>query len=167
MWTCFDMARRYVLSKKERKKLVEKLTSIYGDTGIDKDDVVEIYEEKGKPKVILVNGEPAFIEDGGRVFPHLKYLLKHPLPNIPVIVVDMGAVKPLLRGADLMAPGIRDIKGSFHKGDVVVVVEEKYHKPFVVGLALIDSEEIVSGKVKRGKVVKNIHRIGDSLWDLI
>lgn len=83
-----------------------------------------------------------------------------------IVVVDMGAVKPLLRGADVMIPGIVEVKGFFNKGDPVVVVDEKYNKPLIVGKALIQSQDIVSKKLSKGKAIENIHRIGDKLWNL-
>ncbi|ABN70041.1 RNA-binding protein, containing PUA domain [Staphylothermus marinus F1] len=161
------MPRRYVLSKRERKRLLEELEQRYGSIGVGKNDVVEIFEEKNKFKILVINGVPAFIFYEDKWIPHLKYLLRNPNLKIPIIIVDMGAVKPLLRGADLMAPGIREIIGVFGKGDVVVVAEEKYRKPFVIGIALVDSDDIVSGKIKRGRVVENIHRIGDIFWNIL
>lgn len=161
------MARRYVLSKRERRKVLEELSRRYGDLGISKNNIIEIYEEKNEFKILIIDDVSAFIYYGNKWIPHLKYLLRRSDLNIPKIMVDMGAVKPLLRGADLMAPGIRGINGDFRKGDVVAVIEEKYHKPFVVGIALVDSDDIVSGKIKRGKVVENIHRIGDKFWNIL
>ena len=160
------MVRRYVLSKKERKKIVQELMKMYPGFSIDKSVVVEIYEDKQLGKILIFDGTPAFFLYGSKWFPHLRYLLKNMIPNVPSIVVDMGAVKPLLRGADLMAPGIREVRGEFKKGDPVVVVDEKYNKPFVVGVALVDSQDIVSGVIKKGKVVENIHRVGDKLWSI-
>ncbi|ADI32611.1 DUF1947 domain-containing protein [Staphylothermus hellenicus] len=161
------MARRYVLSKRERRRLLEELEQRYGSIGVGKNDVVEIFEERNKFKILIINNVPAFIFYEDKWIPHLKYLLRNPNIKAPIVVVDMGAVKPLLRGADLMAPGIREIIGVFGRGDVIVVVEEKYRKPFVTGIALVDSNDIVSGKIKKGKVVKNIHRIGDSFWNML
>ncbi len=160
------MGRRYTLSKRERRLIMGELGKQYPGFTVDKNVVVEIYEEKGLGRILLLDGVPAFFTYGDKWFPHLKYLLKQMIPGIPVIVVDMGAVKPLLRGADLMAPGIRRVEGDFREGDPVVVVDEKYGKPFMVGKALIDSKPLIDGIVKRGRVVENIHRVGDKLWKL-
>jgi PUA domain protein len=64
-----------------------------------------------------------------------------------------------------MAPGIRRFEGSFAKGDIVFVVDEKYGKPLALGEATFDVEE--ARNIKQGMVVKNIHYVGDSVWKLI
>ena len=76
----------------------------------------------------------------------------------------MGAVKHILNGADIMAPGIVRIIGDFKKGDLVLVVDEKYGKPLAVCEALYSSEEI--SKMSKGKVLKNLHYVGDKVWKL-
>jgi len=160
------MGRRYVLSKKERRRVLEELASQYPGLALSKDSIIEIYEDEEIGAVLLIDRTPSFFQHEGKWLPHLKLLLKNTIPNLPIVVVDSGAVTPLLRGADVMAPGVREVRGEFHPGDPVVVVDEKYGRPLVVGLALVDSSAIVSGSVKRGKVVENIHRVGDKLWSL-
>jgi len=163
---CERMGRRYTLSKRDRKKILSELTSKYPGLAVSEESAVEIYEDRELGRILIIDGIPAFFQYRDMWLPHLKFLLNNPLPSIPVVVVDSGAVDPLLRGADVMAPGIREIRGEFRAGDPVVVVEESYGKPIVVGVALMDSASIVSGLVKKGKVVENVHRIGDKLWSL-
>ena len=163
----WGMAKRYALSKKEKKKIIGELSKQYPSIEIDKDLFMEFYEEKGFPRILIIEGVPAFFEYKDKWAPHLKYLLKKGYEWAPYVVVDMGAVKPLLRGADIMAPGIREVVGEFGPGDIVVVIEEKYRKPFVVGESLVESKPLADGEIKRGKVILNIHRAGDKLWDII
>ena len=158
------MGIRRFLSKKEKKKLLEELRKIYPGIGFSKNDEVEVFEEKSFPEIIIINGVPTFFRYGDLWLPHLKYLLKTGNLFLPRIVIDMGAAKAMLRGADLMAPGIRRVDGVFKEGDPVVCVEEKYGKPVMVGIALVESEKLISGEIRRGKVVKNIHYVGDRLW---
>jgi len=160
------MGRRYTLSKRDRRKILSELTAKYPGLAVSEESAVEIYEDRELGRILIINGIPAFFQYRDLWLPHLKFLLNNPLPGMPVVVVDSGAVNPLLRGADVMAPGIREIRGEFRAGDPVVVVEESYGKPIVVGIALMDSPSIVSGVVKKGKVVENVHRIGDRLWSL-
>ncbi len=159
------MARRYPLSKKEKKKLINSLRSLYPGISIDKNSFIEYFEEKDVGKIIVVDGIPAFILIDDKIIPHLKYLLRHGYEWLPYVVVDMGAVKPLLNGADVMVPGIRRVVGEFGPGDVVIVVDEKYEKPFVVGTALMSSSEI--REASRGKAIRNIHRAGDKYWRML
>ncbi|MCD6301565.1 MAG: DUF1947 domain-containing protein [Staphylothermus sp.] len=162
-----DLGVRRFLSKKEKKKLFEELKRIYPNISFSKSDEVEVFEEKNYPEIIIINGTPTFFRYENLWLPHLKYLLKTGDLFLPKIVIDMGAAKAMLRGADLMAPGIRRVEGVFKEGEPVVCVEEKYGKPVMVGIALVESEKIVSGEIKRGKVVKNIHYVGDKIWNLI
>ncbi len=86
-------------------------------------------------------------------------------PLLPKIVVDMGAVPHICNGADLMAPGVVQIDGDFHTDDLLLIVDERHGKPLAIGAALLDSH--VVRKLKHGKVVKNIHYVGDSLWKML
>jgi PUA domain protein len=87
------------------------------------------------------------------------------LKAFPKVVVDMGAIKFLTNGANVMRPGIRSFLGSFQKGDVVVVVDEKHGKALAVGTALVDSSE--GETMAKGPVVKNVHYIGDKFWNAV
>lgn len=82
---------------------------------------------------------------------------------IPAVVVDEGAVEPLKRGADVMIPGIKKILRSFSKGDIVAVMESSEKYFIVVGIALINSENIIPGT--RGKGIKNVSHIDDEIWN--
>ena len=62
-----------------------------------------------------------------------------------------------------MRPGIRLISGSFNKGDLVVVQDERFKKTIAIGAADLDSESIRS--VTKGKVVTNLHYVGDDFWN--
>jgi len=62
-----------------------------------------------------------------------------------------------------MAPGVRSIKGEFKENDLILVVDERHGKPLAVGVALLSSEEMKT--VKGGKTVKNLHYVGDKLWN--
>lgn len=162
------MPRRYVLSKKDRRLIIESLVKKYPGFKIDKNNILEIYEDRDIGQLIIYNSKPVFIKINEQWIPHLRYLLENQsfLETLPVVIVDRGAVKPLLNGADLMIPGIRSVRKSFCINDSVVVVDEDYFKPIVSGLALVDSDLIISGSVKRGRAVLNIHRIGDKYWEL-
>lgn len=84
---------------------------------------------------------------------------------MPKVVVDMGAIRHLCNGANVMAPGILHFEGNFEKGDLVVVVDEKYGKPLVVGEILYNAAEAV--RVKQGVVIRNLHFVGDRLWKAV
>lgn len=158
------MPRRWVLSKKERKQLVKELSSLYPGLELNPSSKIEYYQSRELPLIIIVDNVPAFFKYEDKWIPHLKYLLSKGYDWISRVVVDMGAITPLGRGADVMVPGIRRVVGEFRAGDPIAVVDEKYGKPFVVGIALVDSVKIFG--IRRGRAVKNIHRVGDRIWHL-
>jgi PUA domain protein len=87
------------------------------------------------------------------------------LKAFPKVVVDMGAIKFLTNGANVMRPGIRSFLAPFLKGDVVVVVDEKHGKALAVGMAMVDSSD--GEKMEKGPVIKNVHYIGDKFWNAV
>ena len=96
-----------------------------------------------------------------------KYLpfLNQPkiLEKFPNVTVDMGAVKFMCNGANVMRPGIKKYS-SFSTDDIVCVVEESKQKFLAVGTAMIDSSEME--KISKGEVIKNLHYISDTHWEV-
>lgn len=157
--------RRYFLKEREAKALLEEtskqlkidLEKVYGSK-----PKVELIET-GFGEIILINGKPSLFKVGQKFYPTL--LFGEALTLMPKVVVDMGAIRHVCNGANVMAPGIIRFEGRFLKGDLVVVVDEKYGKPLVVGEVLYDDNE--AAKVRQGVVVKNVHFVGDKIWESI
>ena len=84
------------------------------------------------------------------------------LKKFPAVTVDMGAVKFMCKGANLMRPGIKEF-GEFKKDKLVCIVEESHHKFLAVGKALVDSSELES--MEKGEIIENIHYISDRFWE--
>ncbi len=163
--------RRWRLSKKERRKVIETLISKYPGFNrlVSENSILEYLVEK-KHQLILIDGIPAFIvqSTGGeaeKYIPHLKFLLRKGTDWLPRVVVDQGAVRPISRGADLMRPGIIEIKDGFTKGDIIVVLDPQHYMPLAVHEALYDSKAIEA--MSKGRVSKSIHHVGDVYWKLI
>lgn len=156
---------RHALSKKERKLLIKEINEKYPFLNLSLKKTLEIGVCNGYT-LYFYDSKPFIVKIDDRLIPLLKYLLKMKIEDIkmPKIVVDIGAVKHILNGANIMAPGVVSIEGSFTKDDVVLVVDEKYRKPLAIGLALYSSTEI--SNMRRGKVVLNIHFVGDRIWKL-
>jgi len=76
----------------------------------------------------------------------------------------MGAIKFVVNGADIMRPGITKIQEGIEKDEAIVIVDENNQKPLAVGIALLSAEDME--KTKSGRVIKNIHYVGDELWKL-
>ena len=76
----------------------------------------------------------------------------------------MGAVRFVVNGADVMRPGIVEIEDGISKDDLVSVIDKNNRKPLAVGIALFSAEEMKA--MSTGKVIKNIHYVGDELWKM-
>lgn len=158
-----EKRRRHFLKDKETKIL---LNEISGKLGVDLSQIfrkanVEIVETESA-EFFLLDGRPLFFKSDGNVYPTLVF--KEFFVLAPKVVVDMGAVPYVCKGANVMAPGIRRFEGEFRKGTIVFVVDEKHGKPIALGEMIFDSE--MAKDVKQGAVVRNIHFVGDRIWDL-
>ncbi|RLI47047.1 RNA-binding protein [Candidatus Bathyarchaeota archaeon] len=111
-------------------------------------------------EILLINRKPLFARVDKNILPTLFSNKVSSL--LPKIVVDMGAVPHVCNGADLMVPGVVQISADFKKNDLILIVDERHGKPLAIGVALFDSHAM--RKMKRGKIVKNIHYVGDKLW---
>ena len=85
------------------------------------------------------------------------------LEKFPFVMVDMGAVKFMCKGANVMRPGIKK-HSEFQKNSVVCVIEETHHKFLAVGKSLMSSEDMKT--IEKGEVVKNLHYISDKFWEI-
>ncbi|MEM2878745.1 MAG: PUA domain-containing protein [Candidatus Hadarchaeales archaeon] len=114
-------------------------------------------------EIIIVAGKkPLLFEHEGRFCPTVHALLEGAV--LPRVTVDMGAVPHVAAGADVMAPGVRRADPGIVAGVCVAVVDERHGKPIAVGIALVDSGEMVAPK---GKVIRTIHHVGDRIWKLL
>ena len=85
------------------------------------------------------------------------------LEKFPFVQVDMGAVKFMCKGANLMRPGIKKFS-DFSKDDIVCIVEESQNKFLAIGKSEVDSSELES--MDKGEVLKNLHYISDKAWEI-
>ncbi|MHC1591585.1 MAG: DUF1947 domain-containing protein [Candidatus Helarchaeales archaeon] len=127
---------------------------------------IEIAEFMDGTLLYILNGHPLFVRKGELLIPTLQSVIKNQI-NLSQVVVDMGAIKFLINGADVMAPGILkdQLDDELKKDDVVKIVEEKYHKPIAIGQLLVDASTIK--QVNKGKVIKNLHFMGDKLYQTL
>jgi len=159
-----ETMRRQFLREKEATQLLDKFSQ---KLKIDIESLLDIKKpsiemaETSTAKVYYANGKPVIAEMKETLIPTL--LFEKALLRLPKITVNMGAVPHICNGADVLAPGIVKIDGIFAADDYVIVVDERHQKPLAVALALVDSH--VASSLSRGKVAKNFHYVGDTLWD--
>jgi PUA domain protein len=114
----------------------------------------------GEEIVYFVDGTPLVLRTKLGMLPSLKF--EKVIDSLPRAVVDMGAVAHVANGADIMRPGIKNFQGDFVKGDLLLIVDEKYGKPIALGTAEMDSATMKL--MAKGKVIENVHYVGDELW---
>jgi PUA-domain protein len=154
---------RYFLKDRDSRKFIEEILKTLGlhiEQLFGKKVRVEVNETENA-ELFFFNGKPLLARVNGILFPTLLH--EELFSVFPKIVVDMGAVPYVCKGADVMAPGVVSIVGEFEIGQVVIIIDERHNKPLAVGLAKFNSEELKT--LSGGKIVKSLHYIGDKLWD--
>ena len=121
--------------------------------------------DAGDFDVLVAGGRAlAFVRrDPERVAPTCRLLLQK-RPAKAFVTVDMGAVKFVNNGADVMAPGIVEADPAIQPGDLVWIRDEKNKVPLAVGEAILAGAQMPRGP--KGKAVKALHHVGDPLWEL-
>ena len=113
-------------------------------------------------ELLLVDGEPLFFIMDGEPFFTVKGALKLN-PDKMVVTVDAGAIPFVVKGADVMKPGIVSADPGITEGGFVIVTEETHGKPLAIGRALVPGDQMTEGS---GKAIKTVHIVGDKLWNL-
>ena len=157
--------RRYPLKAKEAKQIVEeasKKLQLDMDTLFGAKANVEVVESD-VGEIYLIEGKPILFKAGDTVLPTL--LFAEFTAKAPKIVVDMGAIPYVCKGATVMAPGIVRVEGEFDKGELVLIVDMKHGKALALGESLLDAE--TAKQTKKGPVVKTLHYVSDKIWDYL
>ena len=114
------------------------------------DEGVDLIFVDGRPLLMIVEDQPFFTVLGAiEMMPHKK-----------LVMVDSGAVRFVVNGADIMKPGIVSADPEIAVGDLVVIVEERHNKPLAIGRALVAGTDMKG----EGKAVKSLHHVGDAIW---
>jgi PUA domain protein len=160
-----NTTKRHFLKEKAAEKLLEELSNklhVKTQQLLGSKPRIEVAENQSA-KIFILNGKPILARVNHILSPTL--IFEEILPLLPRIIVDMGAIPYVCNGADIMSPGIVRIQRDFDENDVLLVADEKYEKPLAIGIALYDSQRM--RELKHGKVVRNIHYVGDRLWSLL
>jgi PUA domain protein len=157
--------KRYSLKEKEARKLFfdfSQRLKVNAERFFGSRPHVEVTETE-VAQIFIIDGKPLLARSGELLFPTLAF--EEFFHFLPKIVVDMGAVPYVCKGADLMAPGVVSIEGDFDENDFLLVVDEHHRKPLMIGVSLFDLQ--ATKNLKHGKIVKNIHYVGDNLWNAL
>lgn len=158
--------RMNYLSKKDAAKLVKKLRELSWGKSLSLEKPKRALKIEGDEFTIYRLDGLLICEKEGAIFPtiHEEYN-REVLEKVPALVVDMGAVPYIARGADVMRPGVRKFEGEFDEGEIVVVRDERHFKPLAIAVALKSRGECVS--MEKGKIAENIHHVNDKIWKLV
>ena len=111
-------------------------------------------------EIIITGDGITAIKIDDKILPHLSEI--ELLKKFPYITVDMGAIKFVCKGANIMRPGITKLT-DFNDGEIICVVEESNNKFLSVGIAKMSS--IKANSTETGMVVENLHYISDKFWE--
>ncbi len=141
---------------------MDELISTFGDT------IKELRNSKFETalidtfNVILIDGKLLLFSTDGEYFPTVRGALELGLAK-HIVIVDAGAVRFVVNGADIMCPGIVRADPAIKEGDLVIIKEETHEKPLAIGRALMSGEDMVGDS---GKAIKSLHYVGDKLWNI-
>ena len=158
----YRLRKRHRLRQKEITSLAGTLDSILGTRTFSEADVVDMAEGPDF-EVIFVDGKILGFLPDGAAFLTVRGLLRYGATK-RFVTVDMGAVKFVYNGADVMGPGIVACDLSIASGDLVWVRDVNNLKPLAVGRALFMGDAMA--RKEKGKAVRSIHHVGDKLWEL-
>lgn len=155
-----DYKNRHRLKDKKIEEFVEQIEKKLGDSPFHMGDQVDVADtENGKVVIANDKVQATFFDD--EVFPTIKGFLEMEATK-RYVTVDMGAVKFVYNGADIMAPGIVDADESIQEGQLVWVRDVEHEKPLAVGRAMTDGKTMKDSD--SGKVIKSLHHVGDEMY---
>ena len=126
-----------LISKSETTQLL-KIVAEKWKIEIPKVKNLKVYEIDGETNLIT-GKEIKILKIKDEYLPFLSEIST--LKKFPFVQVDMGAVKFMCKGANLMRPGIKKFS-EFSKNDIVCIVEESQNKFLAVGKSEVDSSEL-------------------------
>lgn len=156
------LRKRHRLRQKEIASLARSIDATLGTKSFSENDIVDMAEAP-EYDVVFVDGKIlAFVFDK-MPFLTVRGLLRYGASR-RFVTVDMGAVKFVYNGADVMGPGIVGCDGSIAVGDLVWVRDTNNLRPLAVGTALYPGDAMA--RKEKGKAVRSVHHVGDRLWDV-
>ena len=147
-----------LISKSETNALIKTITEQWG-MEFPKIKNLKVHEISDDAQIITGKGIK-ILKVENDYLPFLSEI--ETLKRFPNVTVDMGAVKFMCNGANLMRPGIKNFS-EFEKDKLVCIVEESQQKFLAVGKSVVSSEELE--KMDKGEVLKNLHYISDKFWE--
>lgn len=154
--------KRYVASKSDSRDFVEKVQTSSGiKLDVPRSAQVEIIEPEPGLRFLVINGRYTFVDKDGSMIPAVGS--QPTLALLPSAYVDDGAIKYILKGADVMRPGIVRYDPWGPKEVLVAVRDAAKERGLAVGRATVSSDEMAA--LTKGVSIKSLHHAGDKIWD--
>jgi PUA-domain protein len=155
--------RRTRLKQKEMRALREQMQGVFGEVELWPEAAAVESGEVADHQVVIVDGVVHGLVREGMPFLSVRGLLAY-RPATRFVTVDMGAVRFVHNGADVMAPGIVGADPELKEGDWCWIRDERNQQPLGVGVCRMTGPAMVAERA--GKAVQSVHHLGDKLWDL-
>ena len=147
-----------LISKSETSVVLKNVTEQWG-IELPKIKNLEVHQIENNAQIITGKGIKILRIDDD----YLPFLSEtEMLERFPNVMVDMGAVKFMCKGANVMRPGIKK-NTEFEKDKLVCIVEESRHKFLAIGKSMVSSAELEN--MDKGEIIKNMHYISDKFWE--
>jgi malignant T-cell-amplified sequence len=154
--------KRQVASKRDSRDFIER---VQGNSGlkleVSRSSQVEVIEPEPGLRFLVIDGRYTFVDKEGVLVPFVGS--QQTMALLPSAFVDDGAIKYILKGADVMRPGIVRYDSWGEKDTLVAVRDEKKARGLAVGRAAVSSGEMAG--IGKGISVKNLHHAGDRFWE--
>jgi len=149
----------HLISKSETNKILKEISAQW-KIDFPKIRNLKIHQIANDAQIITAK-DLIFLKIGDV---HLPFLSQNSLlEKFPHVIVDMGAIKFMCKGANVMRPGIKSYS-EFDKDEIVCVKEESQNKFLAVGRGVVSSTELET--MEKGKVIENMHYISDQFWEI-
>lgn len=155
--------KRQMVSKQDSRDIIAEVEKVAGvRLEVPRSAQVEILEPDENTRFVVIDGRFTFL--GGQGDGYLPFVGSSEAVGLfPSVTIDEGALKYIIKGADVMRPGISKYDQWGEAGKLVVVREEKKGRAAAVGRTAVTSAEMA--ELKKGNCVKNLHHAGDKFWD--
>ncbi len=147
-----------LISKSETSEIL-KIVSERWEIECPKIKNLKVYQISDEAQIIVGKGIK-ILKIGDDYLPFLSET--ETLKKFPNVMVDIGAIKFMCKGANVMRPGIKKFT-EFEKDKIVCIIEESHQKFLAVGKAMVSSTELEN--MEKGEVIKNLHYVSDKFWE--
>ncbi len=156
--------KRQVVSKHDSRELIAEIERSAGvHLEVPRSAQVEILEPDEETRFVIIDGRFTFVRsvEGRDYLPFVGS--SEAVGLFPSVTIDEGALKYIVKGADVMRPGIPKYDDWGEAGKLVIVREDKKGRAAAVGRTAVSSAEMA--ELKKGNCVKNLHHVGDKFWE--